>query len=157
MNKPNELRELLSNAVPYIRQNPECLHIFVENGNIFATGVRKNLSFEYQFTCIIILTDYAAHADTVIVPILGWLGQHQPELLNNPDKRASGFKFKAEMLNHTTCDIEIQLALTERVKVTPTEQGLQVEHLPEPQWQDESGIDWQLYTNQELTPWPPTT
>lgn len=157
MNKPNQLRDLLSKSVSHIKKNPECLHIFADNGVIVATGVKGNLSFEYQFTCTIILTDYSAHADTVIVPLLSWLGLHQPELLNNPDKRESGFKFKAEILNHDTCDIEIQLALTERVKVVSTEQGLHVEHLPEPKWDDGSGIDWQLYLKQELQPWPPTT
>lgn len=157
MNKPNQLRDLLNNAVPHIRSNPECLHIFVENGNIVATGVKKNLSFEYQFQCIIVVTDYVAHADTVIVPILGWLALHQPELLNNPDKRESGFKFRAELLNHSTCDLEIKLALTERVKVTTTDAGLQVEHLPEPAWDDGSGVDWSLYLDKELVQWPQTT
>lgn len=157
MNKPNQLRDLLNSAVPHIRKNPERLHIFVENGNIVATGVKKNLSFEYQFQCIIVVTDYAAHADTVIVPILGWLALHQPELLNNPDKRESGFKFRAELLNHSTCDLEIKLALTERVKVTTTDAGLQVEHLPEPVWNDGSGVDWSLYLDKELVQWPQTT
>lgn len=157
MNKPQQLRQLLSQAVPHLRKNPDCLHIFIEQGNIFATGVKQNLSFEYQFNCVIIVTDYAQHADTLIVPLLGWLAQHQPELIFNPDKRASGFKFKAEILNHTTCDIEISLALTERVKVTPSETGLQVEHLPEAPLDPYSDIDFTLYTNQELTPWPPTT
>lgn len=156
MNKPNQIRDLLSNAVPHIRQNPDCLKIFVEEGRIVATGVRNNLSFEYQFHCIIVVTDYAAHADTVIVPILSWLGLNQPELLTNDEKRKSGFSFRAEIINHCTCDIEIKLALTERVIVKPGEQGLQAEHVAEPQWEDGSGIDWQLYLNQELVPWPTT-
>lgn len=156
MNKPNQLRDLLNTSVAHIRLNPDCLKIFVEEGRIVATGARKNLSFEYQFQCIILITDYAAHADTVIVPILSWLGLNQPELLTNDEKRRTGFTFRAEIVNHTTCDIEIKLALTERVIVTPAEQGLQAEHVPEPQWDDGSGINWQLYLNQELQPWPMT-
>ncbi|MCL1074826.1 phage tail protein [Shewanella dokdonensis] len=153
MNKPQQLRELLSQAVPHLRHHPEALHIFVENGNIIATAAKGNLSYEYQFNCIIVVTDYRAHADTLIVPILGWLATEQPELLSNPDKRANGFKFRAELINHTTCDIEITLALTERVKVSTQDGQLTAEHLPEPQF-DEAG-DYTLYVNQELTPWPP--
>lgn len=156
MNKPAQLRELLSSQVQHLKQNPDCLHIFIENGNIVATGAGQNLSFEYQFNCVLIVTDYAAHADTLIVPILGWLATQQPELLFNPDKRSKGFSFKAEIINHTTADIEIVLALTERVSVTATpDSPLQVVHLPEPQFSDD--IDWTLYTNGVITPWPPTT
>ncbi|MGI2124462.1 phage tail protein [Shewanella baltica] len=156
MNKPAQLRELLSSHVPHLQQNPDCLHVFIENGNIIATGAGQNLSFEYQFNCVLIVTDYAAHADTLIVPILGWLASQQPELLFNPDKRETGFKFKAEIINHTTADIEIVLALTERVKVVRGE-GMQLEvtHLPEPVFNDEA-IDWTLYTNGIEVPWPPT-
>ncbi len=157
MNKPMALRELLSKSVPHLQRNPDNLHVFIENGNIVATGAGLNLSFEYQFNCVLIVTDYAAHADTLIVPILGWLTTNQPELLFNPDKRDSGFKFKAEIINHTTADIEIVLALTERVKVVPDENmQLEVTHLPEPQFGD-NDIDWSLYTNGVEVPWPPTT
>jgi hypothetical protein len=156
MNKPQQLRQLLSNAVPHLQQNPDCLHIFIEQGNIAATAAGQNLSFEYQFNCVIIVTDYGDHADKLIVPLLGWLAQHQPELLQNPDRRDTGFKFKAELLNHSTADIEIVLALTERVQVQADAQGrLSITHLPEPRFGDD-GIDWTLYTNGVETPWPPT-
>ena len=156
MNKPAQLRELLSSHVPHLQQNPDCLHVFIENGNIIATGAGQNLSFEYQFNCVLIVTDYAAHADTLIVPILGWLASQQPELLFNPDKREAGFKFRVDLLSHTTADIEIMLSLTERVKVAPLADGkLEVTHLPEPQFNDQE-IDWTLYTNGVEVPWPPT-
>ncbi len=157
MNKPAALRELLSQQVPHLRQNPDCLHIFIENGNIVATGAGQNLSFEYQFNCVLIVTDYADHADTVIVPILGWLYGNQPELLFNPDKREKGFKFKVDLLSHSTADIEITLELTERVKVVLNDNGqLEVTHLPEPIFDDETSIDWTLYTSGIEVPWPAT-
>lgn len=155
MNKPNQIRELLSSSVSSLQQNPERLHVFIEDGNIEATAVLNNLSFEYQFTCVVIVTDFNEHADNVIIPLLGWIAQHQPELLENSELRKQGFQFKAELLNHSTFDLEIKLKLTERVKVTEQQNGLNIEHLPEPQFNND--IDWTLFTNGVETPWPPTT
>ncbi len=155
MNKPNEIRDLLTRSVATLKQNPDKLHIFIENGNIEATAANKNLSFEYQFTCIIIVTDFNEHADNILVPLLGWIAQNQSELLENPDKRTQGIKFKAELLNHETCDLEIKLALTERVRVTAQDNGLDIKHLPEPVFEED--IDYTLFTNGVETPWPPTT
>lgn len=67
MNKPNQVRELLSSTVRHLKQNPDALHIFVEEGAIVATGVRRNLSFEYQYNLIILVTDYAEHAGVIFV------------------------------------------------------------------------------------------
>lgn len=155
MNKPGEIRTLLSNSITLLKQNPENLHVFIEDGNIAATAVGGNLSFEYQFTCVIIVTDFNEHADHVIIPLLGWIAQNQPELMESPELRATGFQFKAELLNHSTFDLEIKLKLTERVKVTEQSEGLHVEHLPEPVFNDD--INWRLFTNGVETPWPPTT
>lgn len=148
MNKHGEIRTLLTNAVPTLRQNPESLHIFVENGNINATGAGLNLSFEYRFDLLILITDYAGHADSLIVPLLAWCRDNQPELLMNDDRR-DGFKFKAEQLTHNTADVEITLKLTERVKVYPGEAGgVIIEHLPEPPLiGSPDGITWELLMN----------
>lgn len=141
MNKPNQVRELLSSTVRHLKQNPDALQIFVEQGAIVATGVQRNLSFEYQYNLIILVTDYAEHADTIIVPLLAWLTKNQPELLGNPDRREKGFRFRAEQLNHNTCDIEITLQLTERVRVSKVGNGVEVAHLPEPE-NDDQAEDW---------------
>lgn len=155
MNKANEVRELLTTAVPYLQKNPDALHIFIEEGNLEASWVGKNLSFEYQFNLIILVTDYSQHADTLMIPLLAWIAQNQPELLTNPDRRKEGVRFRVDMLNHKTADIEITIQLTERVKVTATEEGLEVIHLPEPQFDPDDGIDWTLYIQGvQVTPPP---
>lgn len=148
MNKPNQVRELLENAVPHLKRNPDSLHIFVEAGSVCATGAGLNLSFEYQFNLVIVATDYPEHADRIIVPLLAWCRDNQPELLMNPDRR-DGFRFRAEQLNNKTVDVELTLALTERVKVYPDHNGVvQVEHLPEPPLLDApDGVTWQLLVN----------
>ncbi|STG11895.1 phage tail protein [Escherichia coli] len=38
MNKPQSLRHALNKAVPYVRNNPDKLHLFVDNGSLVATG-----------------------------------------------------------------------------------------------------------------------
>lgn len=155
MNKPNAIRQLLTQAVPHLARNPGDLHIFIEGGNIEASAARHNLSFEYQFNLVVLVTDYADHADTLLVPLLAWVAEHQPELLTNPDKRKTGIRFRAELLSHQTADIEITLALTERVRVTATEAGRTVEHLPEPPFDPDNGVDWTLFIQGEQVSPPP--
>lgn len=131
MMKPNNLRAALTESLPELARNPEKLHIFVDEGRIVATG-GKTLSFEYVYTLTTILTDYAGGADTVIVPVLAWLRVNQSELFFNPDRRETGFKFEVDILNHTTVDIAIKLALTERVTVRVVDGQYQIAHQPEP-------------------------
>jgi len=149
MNKPGQIRDILTAAVPELKRNPESLHIFIENGSIYATGAGLNLSFEYRFELQILITDYPEHADSIMVPLLAWCRNNQPELLLNDDKR-DGFKFRAEQLNDKTADIEITLKLTERVKVwlDDATQALQIEHVPEPDLIGApDGITWELLSN----------
>lgn len=153
MNKPEQVRALLLSAVPHLARNPNDLHIFVDSGKAVATGAAQNLSFEYQFDLTIIVVDYADHADTLIVPLLAWVAQHQPELLTNPEKRESGIRFRAELIDKHKADIEITLELTERVLVTAVEGGRTVKHLPEPPLDPYSGFNWELYIQgEQVTP-----
>lgn len=157
MNKPEQLRTLLLNAVPYLKRNPNDLQIYIDQGKVVATGAGHNLSFEYQCNVIILVTDYAEHADTIIVPLVAWVAAHQPELLTNPDKRQDGIKFRAELINKRKTDIEVTIPITERVLVTPADGGRTVEHLPEPPFDPYSEYQWQLFVSEEKTtqPTPP--
>ncbi len=38
MNKPQSLRRALNKSVQYVRDNPDKLHLFVDNGSVVATG-----------------------------------------------------------------------------------------------------------------------
>ncbi|MFP2768328.1 phage tail protein [Oceanisphaera sp. KMM 10153] len=151
MNKPEQVRTLLLSAVPHLKRNPNELHVFVKNGRVVASAAKQNLSFEYQFDLVVVVTDYADHADRIMVPLLAWVAEHQPELITNPDKRESGVRFTVEMINKKLVDIEISLSLTERVKVTPVEGGRTVEHLPEPT-DPYNGFDWSLFAVGEQLP-----
>jgi len=149
VNKPNQIRDLLINALPFLGRNPDRLQVYIDQGNLAATTVKENLSFEYQYKCIVLVTDYADHSDTIMVPLLAWLYRNQHELLANPDKRKTGIQFRAELLNNNTADIEITLELTERVKVTQTDEGMKVEHLPEPEINPYAEFEWELFIQGE--------
>lgn len=131
MLKPGLVRNHLHTAIPEFRRDPDKLHIFASEGKVVATGARS-LSFEYQYTLNIIITDYAGHADAVIVPLLAWLRVHQPDLVTNQERRRHGFRFEVEYLNQQSVDLAIELDLTERVVVTKDGARIQADHRDEP-------------------------
>ncbi|WP_029046578.1 phage tail protein [Cupriavidus sp. amp6] len=141
MMKPNSLREALTAAVPDLARHPEKLHVFVDEGRLVATGA-KTLSFEYRYTLTLIVTDFGAGSDEIMVPVLAWLRANQPELFFSPTQREDGVKFEADILNHTTVDLALKLPLTERVTVRVSGTGYQVEHRPEPVNEDDDPSTW---------------
>jgi len=131
MDKPNSLREHLLAAVPGLKPNPDRLLMFVDAGKVRCTAA-ASLSFEYAYTLQIILTDFAGHPDSVMLPILGWIRTHQTELMVNLEKSADGIKFEADILDNSKVDMSITLALTERVVVKRQDDGkFQVAHAPD--------------------------
>ncbi|MGD7095894.1 phage tail protein [Ralstonia solanacearum] len=141
MRKPASLREALTAAVPHLAANPDTLHVFVDEGHVEASAARS-LSFDYQYTLTLIVTDYPDSADSIVVPVLAWLRVNQAELFANPDRRADGFKFEAEIINHDTVDLAIKLKLSERVTVKVDGNGYQVEHHPEPINEGDDPASW---------------
>lgn len=131
MLKPNLLRAALSQAVPYLRENPDKLAIWLDKGVVVATG-QKSLSFEYRYTAHVIVMDYPYSMDTVTLPAMLWIHRHQPDLIFNPDRRKTGFTFEADILNNATADIMLHLELTEAVRVADVNDRLELTHLDEP-------------------------
>ena len=133
MNKPENLRTHLLATIPELKHNPDRLLIFIDNGKVRCTAA-ASLSFEYSFDLQIILTDYAGHADSVTLPLLGWLSVHQSELLENLNKAADGIKFEADILDNSKVDMSLTLPLTERVVVGKDNHGnTTIRHPGEPQ------------------------
>lgn len=116
MKKPQLLRDHITRACPDLATNPERLSVFIEGGNIVHTGTPA-LSFEYRYTLNIVITDWADSTDTLVVPVVAWLKRYQPDLFGNPERRAKGFRFMAEIIDHQTVDVSIELDLTETVAV----------------------------------------
>ncbi|KIH84217.1 phage tail protein [Pseudomonas batumici] len=133
MNKPDSLRAHLLAAVPELRHSSDRLLIFIDNGKVRCTAA-ASLSFEYSFDLQVILTDFAGHPDSVMLPLLGWLSVHQSELLENLNKSAEGIQFEADILDNSKVDLSLTLPLTERVVVGKDADGNTTIHHPgEPQ------------------------
>ncbi|WP_421865111.1 phage tail protein [Motiliproteus sp.] len=154
MNKPNQLKAHLLASVRALRDNPEQLSVFIDNGNL-ATRLRAGLSFEYQYQLNLVFTDWSQHPNVVLVPLLAWLKVHQSEL----DEKA--VQFEAEILDKDKIDLSITVPLTERVIVTTDSGGnYHTEHAAEPEL-EENEIDPVLFQNlldsagQSFTPGQP--
>ncbi|MDE1492675.1 phage tail protein [Xenorhabdus bovienii] len=132
MNKPRLLRERLTEKINYLRDNPEYLHVFVEDGVVLAT-MAPALSYEYAYTLNLIIEAYPGDQDILMAVVGHWLREHQPDIFANPDNRRSGFTFDINILNDTTADISIDLKLTERVQITQQGDASTVTALPEPE------------------------
>jgi hypothetical protein len=151
MNKPENLRQHLLVAIPHLRRDPDRLLIFIDEGRLRCTAA-PGLSFEYEYSCNLILTDYAGHPDAIAVPLFAWLRVHQPELLTNLEKSRGGVRFEADILDKSKVDLSITLPLSERVIVKEQGDGsLHVEHVGEPQPPELYGpMNWELYAKGEL-------
>ncbi len=112
MNKPDGLNRLLLMSVPALKKDPTKLQMFVDRGGIHARR-GTTLGYEERYTLSIVVQEYAGDVDDLFVPILAWIAEQQPDLLD----KGEPFTFEAEMLDEMTCDIEISLALSEMVRV----------------------------------------
>ena len=132
MIKPASLRAAIEAALPDLKRNPDRLLVFIDEGSIRCTGA-PSLSFEYGYTLQIVVTDYAEHADTIMVPVLAWVAVNQPDLLQNPDRQRDGIRFEADLLDHAKMDLSVRLQLTERVIVADLPDGSRTAtHVGEP-------------------------
>lgn len=131
MKKPDSLRALLLRAVPDLAAAPESLSLFVDQGSVAArTNAAGSLSYEYRYTLNIVVQDYAGDRNAVMVPLLAWVAQAQPDLLGSP--AAEPIAFEAELLDGDLCDLSVTLDLTERVLVEAlADGGYAARHLDE--------------------------
>ncbi|XEI33367.1 phage tail protein [Aeromonas veronii] len=154
MNKPQQIRDVLYQCLPELNKNRERLTLVINKGNAVATGA-ASMSFEWQYELQIGVIDFAGHPDAVMVPLLLWLRQYQPELFTNPDRRDNAVTIEVEYLARDLVDMLITVPLTERVRVTKDETGMRWEHLQEPPEDPYDGMTWELFINDQPQPWPP--
>jgi len=133
LHKPDSLRAALTAVVPAVARDPDRLKIFIDKGTI-ATRDGPTLGFEYRYRLIGELLDFQAAApEAVFLAIVLWLREHQPDLVQNPNRAASAISFQAELIDATTVDLVFELELTEAVRVVPREAGgHELVFVPEP-------------------------
>ncbi|MGQ5246686.1 phage tail protein, partial [Xanthomonas arboricola pv. corylina] len=107
MIKPASLRAHLVAALPDLARDADRLLVFIDAGSLVST-FQPGLSFEYQYTLNLILTDYAGHPDSVMLPLLEWVQANQSELLSNTARRGE-IAFEADILANDAVDLSIKL------------------------------------------------
>lgn len=142
MKKLHSLRAYLLERIPGLKRDPDRFLTFIEDGTIeFHRGA--HLSHQYRVPVRIVLTDHAGELDTVIIPLLQWLGRYQPDLV--PEEAVS---FQAELLSNNAWDLAIDVTLTERVvALVDCDAGtIHVDHRqPEFEIDPCAASSWQLY------------
>lgn len=131
MNKPQSLRSALNKSVPYVAENPDRLHLFVDSGQLVAASA-ASLSWEYRYTLNVVITDFTGDQNLLMAPVLLWLRENQPDALQNSEAREKLFSFEVDILANDRCDISIDLKLTERVIATVENGNAHIEAEPEP-------------------------
>lgn len=131
MNKPQSLRSALNKSVPYVAENPDRLHLFVDSGQLVATSA-ASLSWEYRYTLNVVITDFTGDQNLLMAPVLLWLRENQPDALQNSEARENLFSFEVDILANDRCDISMDLKLTERVIATVENGKAHIEAVPEP-------------------------
>lgn len=114
MYKPDSLREHLTAALHELQRDPHRLIVLISDGKVKSTA-SGSLSWRYDYTLRILITDWASHADAVFAPLLVWLQEHQWDLLSNNDK--PGIRFEVEYMSLHSMDLLIELDLNETVLV----------------------------------------
>jgi hypothetical protein len=136
MNKPQSLRSALNKSVPYVANNPDRLHLFVDSGQLIATSA-ASLSWEYRYTLNVVITDFTGDQNLLMAPVLLWLRENQPDALQNSEARERLFSFEVDILANDRCDISMDLKLTERVIATIEDGKARIEAMPEPEVPEE--------------------
>lgn len=131
MNKPQSLRSALNKSVPYVAENPDRLHLFVDSGQLVATSAAP-LSWEYRYTLNVVITDFTGDQNLLMAPVLLWLRENQPDALQNSEAREKLFSFEVDILANDRCDISMDLKITERVIATVENGKAHIEAVPEP-------------------------
>lgn len=131
MNKPQSLRSALNKSVPYVAENPDRLHLFVDSGQLVAASA-ASLSWEYRYTLNVVITDFTGDQNLLMAPVLLWLRENQPDALHNSEAREKLFSFEVDILANDRCDISMDLKLTERVIATVENGKANIEAVPEP-------------------------
>jgi len=149
MLKPKQLRDALTTCVPLLQRNPDSLNMFIDNGRMVST-LASSLSFEYQYQLNLVVTDYDGDLDLLVVPVLAWLRENQPDIMATEEKRRTGFTFNADVISDNAMDISMNIQLTERVIVKDEGGALHVNHIGEPPLPENNSRPTQLYVHGEL-------
>lgn len=135
MEKPALLRAEIEKHLPEIKNNPEKLTLFVQNGRV--SGNKHTLGHEVRYTLALMIDGYTGDTDILNAVILNWARRHQPDLLAPGHVPDNAYRLEAEILDNRSCDLLIELALSERITVTADNNGQVTVRHQKPPTEDE--------------------
>jgi len=131
MRKLHSLRKAVTDACPELARDADRLLVFIDEGSVHHRLRVPSLSHELHYQLTLMITDFSADPDTVLIPILAWLKKNQPDLPQPADGEA--FTFTCDVLDNQHVDLLVTVPLTEFANVTDNQDGtVSAEHLPEP-------------------------
>lgn len=125
MDKLNSLKQHLIDRVPGLKNNPDGLHIFADEGGIKA-DLESTLSFAYEWQTTIICEDFNGHPDELFVPLLVWIQKNQRDI------KRDDIRFLLDPLDNERSDIRITFPTDQRVIVNNDDNGYNTSHPAEP-------------------------
>ena len=135
MEKPALLRAEIEKHLPEIKNNPENLTLFVQNGRV--SGNKHTLGHEVRYTLALMIDGYTGDTDILNAVILNWARRHQPDLLAPGHVPDNAYRLEADILDNRSCDLLIELALSERITVTADNNGQVTVRHQKPPTEDE--------------------
>ncbi|KQM79352.1 hypothetical protein ASE70_05645 [Sphingomonas sp. Leaf22] len=128
MRKPESLRQLLFATA--LKGQAEKLSTFIDRGGVECRRGAA-LTFKYRYTLSLTVEGYAGSIDALMIPILAWVAEQQPDLLDRAPHQP--FSFESELLDADTADVSIELELSEIVLVKRTgKSAFEATHVAEP-------------------------
>lgn len=147
MSKAKSLRNALEAAIPELRNEPDRLKLWIENGAVRARGTSSH-GFALQYPLSVLIEQAKTDLAVIVLAITRWLRVNQPDLLA---PNVDSFQFESDILDLTTADILFTINLTENIAVAPQPDGSwSVTYLaePDPMFEDGQGFA-------EVDPIPP--
>ncbi|MBA4079646.1 MAG: phage tail protein [Novosphingobium sp.] len=129
MSKSKSLRAALTAAIPELRNEPDRLKLWIENGAVRARGTASH-GFALQYPLSVLIMEAKTDIAIIALAITRWLRVNQPDLLA---PNGNSFAFESDILDVNTADILFTIDLTENIAVAPQQDGSwQVTYLDEP-------------------------
>lgn len=141
MQKPASLRKALTAALPELRNEPDRLSLWVEDGSV-RTRQTAAQGFAFEYPLSVLLREVKTDIAIAVHAINRWLRIHQPDLM--AAHQAASYKFETDILDEGSADILFTLQLTEAVAIADAEGGawsIEYQAEPNPLLTDDEAVD----------------
>lgn len=118
MKKPDSLRKAITDRNPDLKKNPEKLAVLIRSGAVSARYSPEVGGYMYRFPLTVYVRDFAGAVDNIVMPIMLWVREYQPDLLLNHESADQVLNLSVDFLDSAAIDLDLTLNLTESVLVS---------------------------------------